>query len=727
LRPSEHLQHRVEQSRRALERLRGLAARRYVRWGMGAALALAALGGGLAWGAWTHVCDDCPSVAQIYAFEPKEATRVYAADGSLLAQLAVERRTAVPLSALPPYAPQAFVAIEDRRFWRHSGVDYLRTFRAGIEFLFEGYDVAGGSTITQQLAGNMFSESVNRRVVTVRRKLKEMRVAFALERAYTKREILEAYVNQINFGDGHYGVQSAAHYYFGKDARTLSLPEAAMLAALPKAPQRYSPVHRPERALQRRNLVLELMADQGMIDRRTAERAKAHPLGLRTERDDVGRAPHFVEWVRRELIDRYGTEIYEAGYRVHTTLRPELQAKADSALMAQLEWVEGQGGFEAPTYEETRSWDEERLAGSTTPYLQGVFIALDPETGDVLALIGGRDFRDSEFNRATQARRQPGSVFKPFVYTAAIDTRTYTPSDVIYDAPVEILLPDSTIYSPKNFGDVFRGPVTLRRALYQSINVVAVKVGREVGPETVAQYARRMGIETPIPRVPSISIGSASVIPIQIARAYTTFANMGVKVEPRPILRVEDADGRILWESRPEREEVLDRRSSWLMLSMLRDVVDRGTGTVVRSRGLPRDVPAAGKTGTTNDATDAWFVGFTPDVVTATWVGFDEPQRLHVNAQGGLDAAPVNAEVLRWYYRDRRPPQPWPRPEALTRREVDRMSGQLRTPWCPADSIYTEHYLPGTEPQSPCDLHGPWADGGDGYSESFSPDSIGGD
>lgn len=723
---AEHLQSRIDHTRHQLDRGRRLLERRSVRLGLVGLAAVAAVAAGIGWGSWTHVCDDCPSVAQIYAFEPKEATRVYAADGSLLAQLAVERRTAVPLSALPPYMPQAFVAIEDRRFWGHSGVDYLRTFRAGFEFLVEGYDVAGGSTITQQLAGNMFSESVNRRVLSVRRKLKEMRVAFALERAYTKREILEAYINQINYGDGHYGVQSAALYYFGKDARELSLPEAATLAALPKAPQRYSPIHQPERALQRRNLVLELMADQGMIERRTAERAKAHPIGLRTERDDVGRAPHFVEWVRRELIDRYGTEIYEAGYRVYTTLRPELQAVADSALKAQLEWVEGQAGFRAPTYEETRSWSEDRLAGPGTPYVQGVFIALDPQSGNVLALIGGRDYRDSEFNRAVQARRQPGSVFKPFAYTAAIDTRTFTASDVIYDTPVEIMLPDNTIYSPKNFGDVFRGPVTVRRALYQSINVVAVKVGREVGPETVAQYASRMGIETPIPRVPSVAIGSADVIPMQITRAYTTFANMGVKVEPRPILRVEDPDGGVIWESRPEREEVLDRRTSWIMLSILRDVVDRGTGTAVRRLGVRREVPVAGKTGTTNDATDTWFVGLTPDIVTTTWVGFDEPRRLHFNAQGGLDAAPVNAEVLRWFYEDRQAPEPWPRPEALTRREVDRMSGRLRTQWCPADSVYTEHFLPGSEPQSPCDLHGPWATGGD-YSDEFSPDSIGGD
>ncbi len=696
----------------SLQRLARRVGPRRFRRAMAVLVGLAALGAGVAWGAWTHVCDDCPSIAQIYAFEPKEATRIYAADGSLLDQLALERRTAVPLSALPAHLPQAFVAVEDRRFWDHPGVDLLRTSRAAVEFLFEGYDVAGASTITQQLAGNMFSESVNRRVLSIRRKLKEMRVALALEQAYTKREILQAYLNQINYGDGHYGVQSAAHYYFGKDAAELNLPESATLAALPRAPQTYSPIHNPDRSLARRNLVLELMADQGMISRRTAERAKAYPLAVDTEPPEAGRAPYFVEWVRRRLLDRYGSEIYEAGYRVHTTLRPELQAVADSALRERLRWVEERPGHDAPTYAETRSWDEERLAGSQTPYVQGAFLALDPRTGDVLAMIGGRDFGDSEFDRVVQARRQPGSVFKPFVYTAALDTRTFTPADVIYDSPVEILLPDSTIYSPRNFGGEFHGPMTFREALYNSINVVAVKVGREVGEETIAQYARQMGIETPIPRVPSVAIGAASVIPLQVTKAYTTFANLGVKVEPRPVVRIESADGRLIWESRPEREEVLDERTSWLMVDILRDVIQRGTAAGAAARaGLPRELPAAGKTGTTNDATDAWFVGFTPEIVTTTWVGFDDPRRLHRNAQGGRDAAPVGLAVLTRFYRDRPLPAPWERPAEITRREVDEMSGRLATSFCPADSVYTEHFLPGTEPQSPCDLHGPWSGG----------------
>lgn len=684
------------------------------RWALAtAAVALAAMGGGLAWGSWQHLCDDCPSIAQIYAFEAKEATRLYASDGSLLAELAVERRTPVELESLPPHVYQPFVAVEDRRFWGHEGIDVLRTARAFVDFVFQGYEAAGGSTITQQLAGNMFSRSVDRREISVRRKLREMKVAFALERAYTKSEILEAYLNEINF-DGVYGVQAAARHYFGKDAEEINLPEAALLAALPKAPARYSPVRHPERAVQRRNLILGLMRAQDMITAAEAEAARAYPLELREGAGLVTEAPYFVEWVRREMIRRYGMDLYEKGFRIHTTLDPALQAVADSALQAQLRWVEGQPGFRAPTYDETREWPEDSLSvasetGRRMPYVQGGFVALDPGTGDVRALIGGRDFRDSEFNRITQALRQPGSVFKPFVYTAAIQAGIPA-SEVIYDTPVEIVQAGSPPYSPKNFDDEFHGPMTLREALTRSINVVAVKLGQRVGLESLAQAASRMGISSQIPRVPSAPIGAGSVTPLEMARAYTTFANMGTRVEPRIIYRVEDSEGRSLWESGTDREAVLDERTAWIMLSMLRDVVDRGTGNYgVRQRGgIPFEVPVAGKTGTTNDATDTWFVGFTPEIVTLSWIGFDTPQRLYRAAQGGITAAPVNGAVLAWYYRDREPPSPWPEPPGLVERRVDRSSGLLATQWCPAELVYEEVYLPGTEPGQTCDLHDPW-------------------
>ncbi|MDH3296749.1 MAG: PBP1A family penicillin-binding protein [Gemmatimonadota bacterium] len=677
------------------------------RWIIGSGLAAGlALGVGLAWGAWIHICDDCPSIAQIYAFEPKEATSVYAADGSLLHEFAVERRTAVAFTDIPPHVIETFVAVEDRRFWRHHGIDYVRSFRAFLDLLLGGFGSGGGSTITQQLAGNMFSSAVDRQDISVRRKLREMKVARSLESAFTKEEILEAYLNQINF-DGVYGIQSAAQYYFDKDASELNLPEAAMLAAMPRAPRRYNPIRNPDRALGRRNLVLTVMERQGLISGRAAEAARAFPILVQQGGHEKTTAPYFVEWVRQIMLDRYGSRLYEDGLKIYTTLDPNLQQVADSAVQAQLQWVERQPGFRAPTYAETREWSAEDLAVSEMPYLQGMFIALDPATGDVLALVGGRDFEDSEYNRAVQAVRQAGSGFKPFVYTAAI-AAGIPASEIVFDTPIEFDQPDGTIWSPRNFTGRFLGPITMREALIHSINIVAVKIGVRVGIETVAQYAHRMGITTEVPRFPSTAIGSASVKPIEMTEAYSVFANLGVRAEPRPILRVENVRGEILWSVPVEREEVLDAETAWIMVSMMRDAVDRGSGIRVRALGVPRDIPVAGKTGTTNDLYDAWFHGFTPDLVTTTWIGFDRPSRIRLDAQGGQDAAPINAMVLKSYYENHAAPAPWARPSTLVERDVDRTTGLLANAWCPVHLLYTEFYLPGTEPRETCDVHGPW-------------------
>ena len=681
------------------------------------ALGAVGLGGGVAWGTWVHICDSCPSIAQIYAFEPKEATQLFAADGSLLAELAVERRTPIRIEDLPPHVYNAFIAVEDRRFWSHRGVDLPRTFKAFVDFVlngFSGANVAGGSSITQQLAGAMFSGSVDRRDITVGRKLREMRVAYGLERAYDKNEILQAYLNQINF-DGFYGVEAAAQRYFGKRARDLNLPESATLAAIPRSPRGYNPTINPERAIGRRNLILGLMADQGLISREDAAAARAYPLEVDDGALIPQTAPYFVEWVRQSLYSRYGADIYERGFRVYTTLDPGIQMAADSALSARLAEIERDPRYRGPaTYEETRAWGPDSLyqvsrGGAEMPYVQGMFIAVDPATGDVRALVGGRDFDDSEFNRATQAIRQPGSVFKPFVYTAAVASGIPA-SEVIWDAPIILENVGSDPYSPKNFEDDFKGPMTLRRAMAQSINVVAVKLGQRVGEESFAQMATRMGIRSEIPRVPSAAIGSASITPMEIASAYTTFANMGVHVEPRPILRIESKDGRVLWESTINREEVLEPRVAWVVLSMLRDAVDAGTGNyAVRQRSaIPYEIPVAGKTGTTNSATDTWFVGLTPDLVTTTWIGMDLPRRYQVGATGGLNAAPVGAAVLASYYASHDPPEAWPRPEGLVEQVVDETTGLIATQWCPIDLVYREVYLPGTEPTETCDVHGPW-------------------
>jgi 1A family penicillin-binding protein len=586
---------------------------------------------------------------------------------------------------------------------------------------FEG----GGSTITLQLARHMFIEELGFDQ-SFRRKLKELHVAMDLERVYTKDEILEAYINQVNYDQGWYGIESAAQNYFGKSATQLNPAEGAMLAAVINRPASYNPLKNPERARQRRNLTLELMANQRYLTRAEAARWKEEPLPETRAEQGAGEiAPYFVEWVRRTLEERFGSDLYSKGFRVYTTLDVEMQQHAQAAMERGWRRVEQTAGFRGPRYGEPLPASLADAPG--THYLQGMFIALDPHTGEVKAFIGGRDFSESKFNRATQARRQPGSVFKPFVFTAAVGSGVPV-SRTILDAPVNVDMPDGTVWSPRNYTNDFRGETTLRAAMRHSINVVAVKLGHEVGLETVAQYARRMGISTDIPRVPSLPIGTPSVFPIDVAEAYTPFATLGVKVKPRPILRVEDSEGRVIWESQPERERVIDESVAYIMTDLLQDAVNAGTGYSIRdpNRGnLSREVPAAGKTGTTNDGTDVWFAGFTPDLLAVAWLGFDRPRNIIANAAGGAYAAPIWADFMRPVYMgtgggaadletgEARPgaarpiPAMWTRPDGVTTATIDGITGKLLTEWCPTQSAREEVYLTGTEPSELCDIHAP--------------------
>lgn len=692
------------------------------RVGLGLVVLLA-LFAGLGLGSWNSVCRDCPSIAQIYVWEPKQATRIFSHDGRLIAELYQERRTPVSLADLPPYVPQAFIAVEDKRFYSHSGFSLRGIARAVVVRIpvvggLLNRRAGGGSTITQQLARHMFPEQIGFETRPTR-KLKELRVALELERVYTKDQILEAYINQVNYGHGWHGIESASQHYFGKAAPELNPAEAAMLAAVINRPTRLSPFRNPEGAQQRRNLVLDLMADQGYLSEDEAERWKREPLPTEPSGRDEGQlAPYFVEWVRDMLDDRYGYDIYRRGLRVITSLDVDIQRAAQAALEAGFARVESQPGYRHPKYAAVHEAGGLSSDESETPYLQGLLIAMDPWTGEVRALIGGRDFNDSKFNRAIQARRQPGSVFKPFVYTAAIASGIPA-SHVIFDTPVMMEQVDGTTWAPENYDREFRGPMTLRDALKRSINIPAVKLGLEVGIETVAQYAQRMGIETPIPRYPSTAIGAADVVPIQIATAFTTFATQGIRARPRPILRVEDGDGRVLWETRPDTARALDPLTASVMLDLLRDVVDHGTAYGIRDPGrgnLSYDVPAGGKTGTTNDATDVWFAGFTPDLLAVVWLGFDRPKKILPGADGGRYAAPVWADFMRAIYQGDAPlrpiPEPWTMPPELTSQAVDRESGKLATEWCPPTLVYREIYIPGTEPTEACDVHGPGIFGG---------------
>ncbi len=688
-----------------------------------AALFLTAGGAGAGWGMWQNLCagDACPSIAQIRTFEHEQTSKILSHDGRLIGELGYERRTPVSIHALPEYVPQAVVAIEDKRFYQHHGFDPRGIARAAFGVL-TFRNLGGGSTITQQLARNLFDEiGFERRII---RKLKEVQVALDLERSYTKDQILEAYLNEVYMGRG-YGFQNAARNYLGKDITEVNVAEAALLAAILNVPARYDPFRHPDRAKRRRDLVLTRMAEQGYLTPEEAERWKRYPLPEREpERTTESVAPYFEEWVRQILQDRFGQEIYRRGLRVYTTLDVEMQRLARRAMEEGWAAIEGDTAhFKHPRYE---AFDTVESFPGSTPYLQGAFVALDPATGHVLAYIGGRDYEQSKFDRVRLARRQAGSSFKPFVYTAAIASGIPA-SHVIVDAPVVYPQVSGEDWRPSNFGNVFKGPMTIREGLYTSTNMIAIKLGwEEVGIETVAQTARRMGIRTEIERFPSTTIGAAEVIPIQVAEAYSAFPNLGAKVTPFPILRVEDADGNVLWAPQPERTQVLDSLVARIMVSMLEDVVTRGTGyNAIRVRaGLPPEVPAAGKTGTTNDGTDVWFTGFTPNLLATVWFGMDTPVPIFElgpgkrQATGGGLAAPVWGTFMRRVYYgvegdeeagvpDQLPllpvPERWPLLPGLRAVLVDRKTGKLASRWCPEEDRYLEYYIPGTEPTEFCD------------------------
>lgn len=671
---------------------------------------------GLAYGSWTRVCaaERCPSIARIVGSNrgntQMQTSKVYAADGRLITELGVERRTVVPLAEMPVVLRQAFIATEDKRFYSHNGIDYRRLPGAILD-RFRGF-----STISQQLARNVFPEEISRER-TLTRKLKEARVALELERNFAKDTILELYLNQISLGPSVAGVEAASQVFFGKSARDLNVAEAATLAALPKAPGFYNPRNHPDRAVRRRNLVLNLMRNQGFLTAEEAELWKAYPLLLTTRRTSYGDvAPYFVEHIRKELDARYGKQLYEEGLRIYTTLDLDMQEAAERSLHAQLDAIESgvygpvQGRITYQKYvEQARSAGDDR--GPYSPYLQGSLLAMDVRTGAVLALVGGRDFEDSRWNRVTQSTRQPGSAFKPFVYAAAVRAG-HPVTEMLDDSPLDppVLQLDSTLWQPKDYDDTTLGWITMRRSLYESRNLSTIKLGMSLGEQTVIGEARRFGITTPIPPYPSIHIGSRDVYPIEIIAAYSAFATLGTRVSPQFVLRVEDRQGNILWQSAQRKEVVMHAEHAWLMLDMLRDVVRRGTayGAVWRA-GFTH--PSGGKTGTTDDYTDAWYVGFTSEIVTGVWVGYDLQQRVMNNGGGGRIVAPAWTAFMRDVY-DRRPaPADWPRADSLVFREVDETNGQLATPFCPQGVRRWEYFYPGTEPTQYCPSHSVFGSG----------------
>ena len=680
-------------------------------------LVMIGVSGGLAVGSWKNLCSDCPSVAQIRTFESDQTSKLFSHDGQLLVEIGIERRTPVSLQILPSHVYEAFIAVEDKRFYRHRGIDPLGLTRAVLGVL-TGRNRGGGSTITQQLARNMFEDQIGfeKRIT---RKLKELQVAFDLESSYTKAEILEAYINEINYGHGWWGIQTASRNYYGKNASELDVAEAALLASIPNRPAFYSPFVNPENAKRRRNLVLSRMAEQNFISEEDAAKYSEMPIPTERALSSNTIAPYFEEWVRQILDDRFGSKLYTSGLRIFTTLDVGMQEAATISMEEGWERIEERPGFKHSKFAD---FQESVVAGNSQvasmKYVQGLLVALDPWTGGVRAMIGGRDFQFSKFNRATQALRQAGSGFKPFVYTAAIASRL-PQTFVIVDAPVVTLQVDGTEWRPSNYSEIFEGPMTIRTGLEKSQNIIAIKLADVVGLESVIQTARRMGIRSEIEPFPSTAIGAAEVIPLEMAEAYSSFSNEGTKVRPFPILKVEDSQGRTIWDPRPERTQVLDPLVARIMVSMLRNVVEAGTGsTAVRIiAGLPTEVAAAGKTGTTNDATDVWFNGFTPNLLATVWFGMDIPEEIRPGATGGGDAAPVWGNFMRRvYYGDPTEagssfelpllpiPEPWPVPEGLSQRLIDKTTGKLASQWCPQTNQILELFLPGTEPTEYCEV-----------------------
>src|SRR5580692_10694431 len=653
---------------------------------------------------------DLPQVEELERYRPSSVTELYDGQGRVIGTFALQRRVIAAYDDYPEVLRNALVSIEDKDFYRHSGVNIWRIVGAAYRDIESGGRVQGASTLTMQLARNLFL-SPDR---SFYRKMQESLLAIQMERRFTKPQIFTLYANQIFLGHGAYGYEAASEYYFSKPAKKLTLEEAALLAGLPKAPQYYSPITHPDRARFRRNLVLNAMLEDGKITAAQAAEAKSKPIALDLQKDQNSLAPHYVEEIRRYLEAKYGSDqVLEGALRVYTSLDMDLQKSAHQALLDGLATYERRHGWHGKLLNviaqgqkldkyEDPDWDQEpeingyvhALVMQTSPaaaeirfgqrtatlsqadlawtklklrlpeilhpgdivYVkvlaldaagksrvsleqdsgaEGALVAIDNSTGEIKAMVGGRDFNLSKFNRATQALRQVGSSFKPYVYTAAIDQGA-SPDDTILDAPITFQTASGP-YMPHNYDDKFEGIITLRRALAQSRNIPALKLADRIGIKTVIEYAHRFGVTANIPAYLPVALGSAEITPLEQTSAFSVFPNDGVRVAPRYITKVTDYEGRVLEEDFSDIKDVVSSRTARVMTSMLREVVLHGTA--VAAAKMP--YPLAGKTGTTNDFTDAWFIGFSPSLTCGVWIGYDEKKSLGDKETGARAALPI--------------------------------------------------------------------------------------
>ncbi|MGE5148358.1 MAG: penicillin-binding protein 1A [Candidatus Eiseniibacteriota bacterium] len=765
------------------------------------------VGVGAAAGLLWHFSKDLPDYSQLQDYEPPVMTRVHAADGSLVAEYARERRLYIPIQAVPKLVINAFLAAEDRNFYQHGGLDFTGIARAALSYVQNygsGRRPQGASTITQQVAKNFLLNNE----VSLTRKIKEALLALKIERTYSKDKILELYLNEIYLGLGAYGIAAASLTYFDKSVNELTIQEAAYLATLPKAPNNYNPFRQRERALERRNWVIDRMAEAGFIKAADAEKAKRTPLAVTTKPSTGPRvfaAEYFAEEVRRELYEKYGEKkLYEGGLSVRTTLDPKYQALARKTLQAGLEHFDEAHGWRGAVskidlsgdwgvklagvkaLDDVEPWrlavvlevsdhsariglqpgrdpggavSKERTVGilpldgvkwakqkgrvptkvgqvvepgdvvyvspmekadgqyrlQQIPEVSGAMVVEDPQTGRVLAMVGGFSYDQSQFNRATQALRQPGSSFKPIVYSAALDNG-YTPSSLVLDAPLEIDQgPGLGVWKPENYEGDFYGPSTLRFGIEHSRNVMTVRLAQDIGMPLIADYAKRFGVYDDLPPYLSFALGAGETTLLRMVTAYGMIDNGGRKITPTLIDRIQDRYGHTVykhdkrecigcdaqkWQDQPEpslidrREQVIDPMTAYQITSMMEGVVQRGTAAGV---GFQKEVgkPVAGKTGTTNDYKDAWFIGFTPDVVVGVYIGYDKPRTLGRGMTGGRVAAPIVKDFMKVALADK-PAVPFRVPPGIKLVRVNLKTGARAAPG--DQKVILEAFKPGTAP-----------------------------
>ncbi|MFL5561790.1 MAG: penicillin-binding protein 1A [Gemmatimonadaceae bacterium] len=640
--------------------------------------------------AWLGSCgfQGCPTSDEIRSFRPAEGGRIVDRNGAALARLSPVHRVNVPLAKIPAHVRAAFVATEDRRFYEHRGLDWRAVVRAASRNVGALGVREGFSTITMQVARNGFVASQYGRR-TFSRKLMELRLARLIESSLTKDQILELYLNVIYLGGGAYGVEAASRDLFGKSVADVDLAEAALLAALPKGPSSYAPRRAPERALRRRNLVLALMTREGYVARDAADRATREPMRVQPDGwhpSEAGES-YALDAVRALVDSVVPPALRDADLTVVTTIDTRAQRAAEGAVTRQANALAREGV----------AWYGARGGG-----VQGALVAIDPRSGDVVALVGGREYERGGFNRALLAHRQPGSAFKPFVYAAGL-AAGFTPATLVDDEPVEVDAGNGHLWRPTNYDGTYEGQITLRRALMVSANAATVRLSRAIGESRVVARARQNGINSPMRAVPSIALGAVEVTPLELVTAYSPFANGGYRVAPRLVRRIEAPDGSLIWSSEPSVTPVMDPRDAWQVTSMLRSVVDHGTGHAVRDLGVAG--PIAGKTGTTNNNADIWFVGYSPTIVAAVWFGYDTPRPLPGGASGGRFAAPAWAEFYEHGWHETGTDAWWTPPAGMVSRVIDANTGELAGEWCPVTQL--EWFKPGTEPTELCREHAP--------------------